>query len=42
MEVVLNANPWLANYTGTLPAGLEIVLPEIETKPTKDVVRIWS
>jgi phage tail protein X len=42
MEVVLQANPWLANYTGPLPAGLKIILPEIETKPTKNVVRIWS
>jgi phage tail protein X len=42
MEVVLKANPWLANYTGYLPAGLRIVLPDIETKPTKNVVRIWE
>jgi phage tail protein X len=42
MEVVLQANPWLANYTGYLPSGLRIILPDIETKPTKNVVRIWS
>jgi phage tail protein X len=42
MEIVIQANPWLANYTGYLPAGLRIILPAIETKPIKDVVRIWS
>jgi phage tail protein X len=42
MEVVIQANPWLANYSGYLPAGLRIILPDIETKPTKDMVRIWS
>jgi phage tail protein X len=42
MEIVIQANPWLAHYTGYLPAGLRIILPDIETKPTKDVVRIWS
>jgi phage tail protein X len=42
MEIVLQTNPWLANYNGYLPAGLRIVLPDIETKPTQNVVRIWS
>jgi phage tail protein X len=42
MESVLQANPWLANYTGHLPENLKIILPDIETKPTKNVVRIWS
>jgi phage tail protein X len=42
MEIVIQANPWLANYNGYLPAGLRIILPYIETKPTKDVVRIWA
>lgn len=42
MESVLEANPWLAEYTGTLPAGLKIALPELQTSPQKDIVRIWS
>ncbi|MDR3327766.1 MAG: tail protein X [Prevotellaceae bacterium] len=42
MELVLQTNPWLASTTGTLPAGLTIILPEIESKPTQKVVRIWS
>ncbi|MDR2738177.1 MAG: tail protein X [Puniceicoccales bacterium] len=42
MEIVLQANPWLANYTGHLPANLKITLPDIEVKPAKNVVRIWS
>ncbi|MDR1208041.1 MAG: tail protein X [Holosporales bacterium] len=42
MEIVIQANPWLADYTGYLPAGLRIILPVIEMKPTKDTIRIWS
>lgn len=42
MEAVLKANPWLADYTGFLPAGLTIVLPELESVQQKEVIRIWS
>lgn len=42
LEPVLEANPWLAEYTGTLPAGLVIQLPELQPSPQKDIVRIWS
>lgn len=42
MEAVLKVNPWLAEYTGFLPAGLTIVLPDLEKTPPKDVIRIWN
>jgi phage tail protein X len=42
MEVVLQANPWLAKYSGYLPAGLRIILPDIETKPAKKHLNIWK
>ena len=42
IEPVLEANPWLAEFTGTLPAGLVVELPELQTSPQKDIVRIWS
>lgn len=42
LEPVLEANPWLAEFTGTFPAGLVIQLPELQPSPQKDVVRIWS
>lgn len=42
MEAVLRVNPWLAEYTGFLPAGLTIILPELEETPQKEVIRIWS
>ena len=42
IERVLEANPWLAETTGTLPTGLIIQLPDLQPSPQKDIVRIWS
>lgn len=42
MEAVLKVNPWLAAYPGFLPAGLTIVFPDLETTPSKEIIRIWS
>jgi len=42
MEAVLQANPWLAHYTGPLPKELTIILPQIEEQPKVPIVRIWS
>lgn len=42
MEPVLETTPWLTEFAGWLPAGLVIQLPELQTSPQKDIVRIWS
>ncbi|GHS91599.1 hypothetical protein AGMMS49949_02260 [Alphaproteobacteria bacterium] len=42
MEVVLQANSWLATHTSPLPAGLILLLPDIASQPTQKIVRIWS
>lgn len=42
IEPVLEANPWLAEFAGRLPAGLVIQLPDLHPSPQKEIVRIWS
>ena len=42
MEAILELNPFLADFLGGLPAGLEIILPDLSDTPQKDIVRIWS
>lgn len=42
MEAVLERNPFLADFLGFLPAGLEIILPDLSNTPQKNIVRIWS
>ncbi|QTI81505.1 tail protein X (plasmid) [Roseomonas marmotae] len=42
VEQILEANRGLADYGEELPAGLEVVLPEIETPAQKEGVRLWS
>lgn len=41
VELILNANPHLADYGAVLPAGVSIVLPEINKAP-QSVDRLWS
>jgi len=41
-EAVLEANPGLAEYGPLLPAGLVIVLPNIEAPQTEQPVRLWD
>lgn len=42
VETVLEANPGLADLGGVLSAGVQIVLPEIETPAQQQVVRLWG
>ena len=42
LTAVLTVNKGLCQYTGTLPQGLQINLPEIKTpKSTKPRVELW-
>lgn len=41
VELILNTNPHLADYGAVLPAGVVIVLPEINKAP-QTVDRLWS
>lgn len=41
VEAVLEANYGLSFTTPTLPMGLDIVLPDIETEP-ETTVRLWD
>ena len=41
IELILNTNPHLADYGAILPAGVLIVLPEINKAP-QTVDRLWS
>lgn len=42
VEVVLAANPGIADYGETLPANVIIELPEIELPESEDIVRLWD
>lgn len=42
VEAVLEANPFLADYPETLPAGLTIILPDIAEAPTQQLTRLWD
>jgi phage tail protein X len=41
-ELVLDANPGLADRGPVLPAGIEILLPDAPRPETVPVIRIWS
>lgn len=41
-EIVLQANRTLEQYDAVLQAGIMIELPDIETPPTNDTVKLWS
>jgi len=41
-EAILNANPHLEGQPPHLPAGLVIVLPEIDAQPVTATVRLWD
>ena len=43
VELVLQANPGLANYPLSLPAGLKILLPDLQTRSEADTsVKLWD
>ena len=43
VEQVLLANPGLADYPLMLPAGLRILLPEVEPEASShDTIRLWD
>ena len=41
-EAVLNANPGLADYPPTYPAGVQIKLPRLPDGTVIDTVRLWD
>lgn len=41
-EAILDANPGLETMPALLPAGIEIVLPEVVAEPVKPTVRLWD
>lgn len=41
-EIVLAANPGLADYGARLPAALTITLPDIERPAMQEGVRLWD
>ena len=41
-EAILDANPGLEAMPPQLPAGVEIVLPEVAAEPVKPMVRLWD
>ena len=42
VEIVLNANPELAEWGNFLPAGLLITLPEIKKAAAKPTIKLWD
>lgn len=43
LSTVLEANPGLAGYGPVLPAGVDILLPDIEqTTPASEGVKLWT
>lgn len=41
-EVVLLANPNLAEQSPVMPAGVSIELPEITTEPVQPLIQLWD
>ncbi len=41
VEIVMEANPGLADYGPTLPAGVRIALPKI-TPPVRETVKLFA
>ncbi|MBS9531145.1 MULTISPECIES: tail protein X [unclassified Wolbachia] len=42
VEIVLEANPGLAEYGSFLPAGLKIRLPRIQEQLKKSKLKVWE
>lgn len=42
VEKVLENNRHLEKYDAVLIAGIEIILPEINTQKNKETMRLWS
>lgn len=41
-EIVLLANPGLAEKGAVIPAGLLIEMPDIKTEPTQPLIQLWD
>lgn len=42
VEKVLAANPGLASIGAVIPAGQEIILPDLETEPDSKTAQLWG
>ncbi|MFE8048635.1 tail protein X [Brenneria goodwinii] len=42
VEVVLTANPGLAELGAILPHGTTVTLPDIDTSPVRESVQLWE
>ena len=43
VEMVLEANPRLAEFGAFLPMGIEVILPDIETpQQIKQTIQLWD
>ena len=42
VEAMLEANPGIADYGDKLPAGLVIILPEIQLPKTDKIIKLWD
>lgn len=43
IDAVLSANPGIADHGPTLPAGITMTLPDVDTSPTgSDGVSLWQ
>jgi len=42
VEEILEANPKLAEYGEQFPAGVIIILPDVELPKTDTVIRLWD
>ncbi|GAA5097304.1 tail protein X [Wohlfahrtiimonas larvae] len=38
----LPANRHLAKHKNMLPMGTKVTLPEVEVKPVKEIIQLWS
>ncbi|MCA6220057.1 tail protein X [Photorhabdus sp. P32] len=41
-ELVLEANPGLADFGAILPHGTEVELPEITPSPVMPIIQLWD
>ncbi len=41
-QKILDANPGLAELGAVLPAGVKVIIPDIQIKKTKTTPRIWT
>ena len=41
-KAIFDANPGLASYGAVLPAGVDVVIPDIDSPAAQKVVRSWD